>query len=55
VFNFKAEELDFVGLVLGLLLQATGSRGQLVLLLARLWAHIEGQLGNWGHVVNGAA
>lgn len=55
VFNFKAKELDFVSLMLGLLLQATGARGQLVLLLARLGTHIKGQLGNRSHVVDGAA
>ena len=33
MFLLQAAELDLVGLVLGLLLQATGPAGQLVLLL----------------------
>lgn len=55
VFSFQPVELNLIGLVLGLLLQTASSRCQLILLFARLWSHIEWQLTDRRHVVDGAA
>lgn len=45
-------ELQFIGLVLRLLFKPARPRGQLVLLLAGLGAHVEGQFRHGGHVVD---
>ncbi len=52
VFLFESVEFDLVGLVLGLLFEAAGARGQLVLLLARFGPHGDGKLGDGRHVVD---
>lgn len=52
MLHLQPVQLDFVRLVLRLLLQAARARRQLVLLLARLGARVERQLGHGRYVVD---
>lgn len=54
MLNFQPIEFDLISLMLGLLLQTAGARGQFVLLLARLGTHIERKLRHGCHIVDGA-
>jgi hypothetical protein len=55
VFILQTVQFDLVGLMLGLLLQTTGPRGQFVLLLSGFGSHVEWQLAHRRHVVYDAA
>lgn len=55
MFVLQAVQLYLIGLVLGLLLQAAGPGGELVLLLPGLGADVEGQLADGRHVIDDPA
>ena len=52
MFLLEAKRFELVGLVLGLLLEPAGPRGQLVLLLPALAPRVEGLLAHGGQVVD---
>lgn len=55
MLGFQPVQFDFVGLVLGLLLQAAGSRRQFVFLLAQFRPLLERRLVHRCHLIDGAA